>query len=57
MMTANVKRVELGMLLPGITVNTNPASRITIQADADVRFNSEPWERFGPIIGGAIGGR
>lgn len=34
MLTANVKSVELGMLLPGLTVNTNPASRITIQADA-----------------------
>ena len=35
MMAANVKSVELGMLRPGIAVNTNPASRITIQADAD----------------------
>jgi branched-chain amino acid transport system substrate-binding protein len=54
---ANLKSVELGMLLPGITVNTSPEDYYPIKQMQMMRFNGARWERFGTIIGGGIGGR
>jgi branched-chain amino acid transport system substrate-binding protein len=54
---ANLKSVELGMLLPGITVNTSPEDYYPIKQMQMMRFNGARWERFGTIISGGIGGR
>jgi branched-chain amino acid transport system substrate-binding protein len=52
---ANLKNVELGMLLPGITVNTSPTDYFPLKELQMRRFNGEGWENFGPIISGEIG--
>jgi branched-chain amino acid transport system substrate-binding protein len=49
---ANLKSVELGMLLPGITVNTSPEDYYPIKQMQMMRFNDARWERFGTVIGG-----
>jgi len=52
---ANLKDVELGMLLPGIKVNTSPTDYYPLKELQMRRFNGEGWENFGPIISGEIG--
>jgi branched-chain amino acid transport system substrate-binding protein len=52
---ASLKNLEIGMLPPGITVNTSandfaPVKRMRMQ-----RFNGESWELFGPLMTGDIG--
>jgi branched-chain amino acid transport system substrate-binding protein len=54
---ADLKHVELGMLLPGITVNTSPDDYYPIKQSQMMRFNGERWERFGPLIGDEMGDR
>jgi branched-chain amino acid transport system substrate-binding protein len=54
---ANLKSVELEMLLPGITINTGPEDYCPIKQFQMMRFDGERWELFGPIIGAEIGGR
>jgi branched-chain amino acid transport system substrate-binding protein len=54
---ADLKHVELGMLLPGITVNTSPDDYYPIKQSQMMRFNGERWERFGPIIDDELGDR
>jgi branched-chain amino acid transport system substrate-binding protein len=46
---ADLKHVELEMLLSGITVNTAPDDYYPIKQSQMMRFNGERWERFGPI--------
>jgi branched-chain amino acid transport system substrate-binding protein len=53
---ANLKNLELGMLLPGITVNTGPTDFAPIKQMQMMRFSGERWELFGPLITGEIGG-
>jgi ABC-type branched-subunit amino acid transport system substrate-binding protein len=52
---ANLKHVDLGMLLPGITVNTSPTDYFPLKQLQMRRFNGEGWENFGPVISGEIG--
>ena len=52
---ADLKHVELEMLLSGITVNTAPDDYYPIKQSQMMRFNGERWERFGPILGGETG--
>ncbi|HEY1360969.1 MAG TPA: ABC transporter substrate-binding protein [Xanthobacteraceae bacterium] len=52
---ANLKNLELEMLIPGITVNTGPADFRPIEQMQLQRFNGENWERFGPVVSGEIG--
>jgi branched-chain amino acid transport system substrate-binding protein len=52
---ASLKSVDLGMLLPGITVNTSPTDYFPLEELQMRRFNGEGWENFGPIISGEIG--
>ena len=40
-------RTSRAWILPGITVNTNPAGRITIQADADNALQVSPGNDLG----------
>ncbi len=47
--------LELGMLLPGITVNTGPTDFAPIKQMQMERFNGEKWERFGPVLTGGGG--
>jgi branched-chain amino acid transport system substrate-binding protein len=52
---ANLKNLELGMLLPGIKINTGPKDFFPIKQEQMMRFTGERWELFGPILSGEIG--
>jgi branched-chain amino acid transport system substrate-binding protein len=47
---ANLKNLELGMLLPGITINTGPADYAPVKQMRMRRFSGEHWDMFGPTI-------
>jgi branched-chain amino acid transport system substrate-binding protein len=48
--SSHLSRVELDLLLPGITVSTTPIDyRVNKQLQM-VRFDGERWEKFGSII-------
>ena len=49
---ANLKDLELPMLLPGIKVNTSPANYSPIRQMQLATFNSESWELFGELLTG-----
>jgi branched-chain amino acid transport system substrate-binding protein len=51
---ANLKDLELGMLLPGIKINTSPTDYFPVEQMQMVRFNGDHGELFGPVIGGEI---
>jgi branched-chain amino acid transport system substrate-binding protein len=46
---ANLKDLELPMLLPGIKVNTSPDNFSPIRQEALASFNGESWEQFGEL--------
>jgi branched-chain amino acid transport system substrate-binding protein len=52
---ANIKGLELGMLLPGIKVNTGASDFAPIKQMQMQRFNGERWELFGPVMNGDVG--
>jgi branched-chain amino acid transport system substrate-binding protein len=52
---ANLKDLKLGMLLPGITINTSPTDFAPIKQMQMEKFNGERWELFGPVLTGAGG--
>jgi branched-chain amino acid transport system substrate-binding protein len=52
---ANLKDLRLGMLLPGIRINTAPDDHFPIQQMQMERFGGEGWHLFGPVIGGGRG--
>src|SRR5579863_2780474 len=52
---ANLKNVELGLLLPGIKINTSPTDYFPVEQMQMSRFNGEHGELFGPVIAGEIG--
>jgi branched-chain amino acid transport system substrate-binding protein len=49
---ANLKDLELGMLLPGIAINTSATDYFPIEQMQLQRFNGDKWDLFGPIISG-----
>jgi branched-chain amino acid transport system substrate-binding protein len=49
---ANLKDLELPMLLPGVKINTSPDNFYPIRQAQLANFNGESWELFGDIIGG-----
>jgi branched-chain amino acid transport system substrate-binding protein len=53
---ANLKNLELGMLLPGITINTSPTDFYPIQQMQMQKFTGERWESIGPVMSGDLGG-
>jgi branched-chain amino acid transport system substrate-binding protein len=53
---ASLKDLELGMLLPGIKINTGPNDFAPLKQLQMGRFNGERWELFGPVITGQVGG-
>jgi branched-chain amino acid transport system substrate-binding protein len=46
---ANLKDLELPMLLPGIKINTSPDNFSPIRQEALASFNGESWEQFGEL--------
>jgi branched-chain amino acid transport system substrate-binding protein len=48
----DLKKFELGMLLPGITVNTSATDFAPIEQWQLMRFEGETWRLFGDIISG-----
>jgi branched-chain amino acid transport system substrate-binding protein len=52
---ANLKDLELGMLLPGIRINTSPTDYFPVEQMQMSRFNGDHGELFGSVIGGEIG--
>ena len=47
---ANLKDVELPMLIPGIKVNTSPTDFYPIEAEQLSEFDGEKWVLFGDVI-------
>jgi branched-chain amino acid transport system substrate-binding protein len=47
---ANLKNLELPLLLPGIKVNTSPTDFAPIEQEQLARFNGEKWELYGEIF-------
>ena len=52
---ANLKDLELGMLLPGVKINTSPTDFYPIEQMQMQRFNGERWEAIGDILSGELG--
>jgi len=52
---AGLKDLRLGMLLPGINVNTAPDDYFPIKQMQMERFVGESWQLFGPVIDGDLG--
>jgi branched-chain amino acid transport system substrate-binding protein len=53
---ASLKDLRVGMLLPGITINTGPNDFAPLKQMQMMRFVGERWELFGPILTGNVGG-
>ncbi len=53
---ANLRDLELGMLLPGIKINTGPNDYAPIEQMQMSRFNGEYSEHFGAIMSGKASG-
>ena len=47
---ANLKDLELPMLLPGIVINTSPTDFYPIQSMQLAKFDGEKWVLFGDVI-------
>jgi branched-chain amino acid transport system substrate-binding protein len=52
---ANLKNLELGLLLPGIKINTSPTDYFPVEQMQMSRFDGDHNELFGAPIGGEIG--
>jgi branched-chain amino acid transport system substrate-binding protein len=52
----NLHELELGMLLPGITINTSPTDYAPLEQMQMMRFTGEHWKLFGRIMKGALAG-
>jgi branched-chain amino acid transport system substrate-binding protein len=52
---ANLRDFEIGVLLPGIKINTSPTDYYPIEQMQMSRFNGANSELFGPAMSGAIG--
>lgn len=51
----NLHDLRLGMLLPGITINTSPNDYAPLKQMQMMRFTGERWELFGPVLQGKAG--
>jgi branched-chain amino acid transport system substrate-binding protein len=49
---ANLKDLELPMLLPGIKINTSRDNFSPIRQEALATFSGESWEQFGDVLSG-----
>lgn len=48
---ANLKDFEVGVLMPGIKVNTSPTDFYPVENKQLGRWNGKSWELFGPVYG------
>jgi branched-chain amino acid transport system substrate-binding protein len=48
---ANLKDLQLPMLLPGIKINTSPTDFYPIEQVQLMRFDGKQWVRFGEVLG------
>jgi branched-chain amino acid transport system substrate-binding protein len=48
---ANLKDLEIGVLLPGIKINTSPSDYFPIEQVQLARFDGKRWVLFGEVIG------
>jgi branched-chain amino acid transport system substrate-binding protein len=48
---ANLKDLQLPMLLPGVKIGTGPTDFAPIEAMQLSRFDGKQWERYGSVIG------
>ena len=51
---ASIKNLELGLLLPGIKINTSPTDYFPVKQMQMTRFNGENIELVGPLYSGAV---
>jgi len=49
---ANLKNVDLPLLLPGVVINTSPTDFAPIEQEQLARFDGTKWVRFGDLLGG-----
>ena len=49
---ANIKDLQLPMMLPGIKVNTSPTDYYPIEDMQMMRWNGKQWVRFGELLSG-----
>jgi branched-chain amino acid transport system substrate-binding protein len=49
---ANLKDVDLPLLLPGVLINTSPTDFAPLEQEQLVRFDGAKWVRFGELLGG-----
>ena len=49
---ANLKDLEVPVLLSGIRINTSPTDFHPIKQMQLQKWNGKSWELFGPVIGG-----
>jgi len=52
---ANLKNFELGLLLPGIKINTSASDFFPIEQMQLAQFKGQAFELFGPVYSGEIG--
>ena len=52
---ASIKALKLGMMLPGILLNTGPKDFFPIEQMQLARFKDSQWELFGEVISGEVG--
>jgi branched-chain amino acid transport system substrate-binding protein len=48
---ANLKDLQLDVMLPGIKINTGPTDFAPLEAEQLARFDGKEWARFGEVIG------
>jgi hypothetical protein len=48
---ANIKDLDLGMLLPGIKLNTRPDDYFPVKQAQFMRFDGKEWVRIGNLMG------
>jgi branched-chain amino acid transport system substrate-binding protein len=53
---ASLNKLELGGLLPGISINTSASDFAPIKQLQLEKFQGDTWHRFGNILNGEVGG-
>ena len=48
---ADIKDLQLPMMLPGIKINTGAKDYLPVEQAQLMRFDGERWVRFGDIVG------
>ena len=48
---ANLKNVDLPLLLPGVLINTSPTDFAPLEQEQLIKFDGTRWVRFGEVLG------